>query len=127
MTSKGRGRKRRQPESGESFMEGIFQEVEESMANEKAALNAFNQLKDMQITKDSVKNLPPKALSAYLAAKFDARVVSFVTSASPDLAVLPPSLRWETLAKLTGLSESEVSSYAFCKIIISERFLERSI
>ena len=46
-------------------MEGTFQEVEESMANEKAALNAFNQLKDMQITKDSVKNLPPKALSAY--------------------------------------------------------------
>jgi len=126
MTSKGRGWKRRQPESGESFMEGIFQEVEESMANEKAALNAFNQLKDMQITKDSVKNLPPKALSPYLAEKFDARVVSFVTSALPDLAVLPPSLRWETLVKLTGLSESEVSSYAFCKIIISERFLERS-
>ena len=45
-------------------MEGIFQEVEESMANKKAALNAFNQLMDMQITKDSVKNLPPKALSA---------------------------------------------------------------
>ena len=57
-------------------MEGIFQEVKESMANEKAALNAFNQLKDMQITKDSVKNLPPKALSVYLVAKFDVHVVS---------------------------------------------------
>lgn len=96
-------------------MEGILQEVEESMANENAALNAFNQVKDMQMTKDSVKNLPPKALSAYLAAKFEVRVVSFVTSALPDLAFLPPSLRWETLAKLTGLSESEVSSSFFLK------------
>ena len=100
-------------------MEGIFQEVKESMANEKAALNAFNQLKDMQITKDSVKNLPPKALSVYLVTKFDVRVVSFVTFASPDLAVLPPSLRLETLGKLTGLSESEVSSYFFVRFFFT--------
>ena len=78
-------------------MDDIFQEMKEFMVNEKAALNAFNQLKGMQITEDSIRNLPLKAFSAYLAAKFDVHVVSFVTFAPPELAVLLLSLRSKML------------------------------
>lgn len=36
-------------------------------------------------------------------------MISFVTFALTELAVLPLSLHWETIGKSTGLSESEVS------------------
>ena len=108
MSSKGRGRKRRPP-SGESFINDLHQEVDESMANESAVLEAFNQLSSLQMTNDSILSLPSKVLSVYLVAKYDPRVISFVTFALPELAVLPLSLRWEMMEKSTGLSDSEVS------------------
>ena len=64
----------------------------------------------MQMTNDSILSLPSKVLSAYLVAKYDPRVISFVTFALPELAVLPLSLRWEMMEKSTGLSDSEVSN-----------------
>ena len=63
----------------------------------------------MQNSSDSIKSLPAKVLSVYLRAKFDDGLLDFVTSSLAAQDTLPNSMRNVSLAKLTGLSECEVS------------------
>lgn len=119
MSSKGsrrtRGRKRY---SGDSFVDELRQEVNSSMAAEKDVSEAVRQLCSVQICTDSMRSLPTKVLAVYLYAKFDEKVLDFVTSSLAELDTLPNSMRNVSLAKLTGLSEDEmiicVFVYFFC-------------
>ena len=104
----GRGRKRSVIDA-DSFIDEIRHEAKQSLAAETKALDAFRTLSTLQINLEAIRTLPSKVVAMLLSATHEQHVVNFVTSSVPALAVLPRSLRTETVAKLTGVSLDKVS------------------
>ena len=114
---RGAGRKRY---DGDAFVDELRQEVNSSMAAEKDVSEASRQLCNVRISLDSIKSLPAKVVSVYLHAKFDERVIDFVTSSLAELETLPNSMRNISLMNLTGLPEYEV--IVICVVVYFSTF-----
>jgi len=109
MPPKGRCRKRPAASpSAESWLNDIRQEVDRSLTVENNLLDAYRSFTSTQLDLDAIRNLPAKALFAHVVSMYELPLVSFVTSSAPVLAVLPESLRSDTVSRLTGLPLEEV-------------------
>ena len=125
MPPKGRGRKRSSA-SAESLLEDIRQEVDRSLAVESNLLDAFRLFTSTPLNLDAIIRLPVKVVFAHLTAIYGQHLVSFVISSAPALAVLPVSLRTETVSKLTGLPLDEVSLIPLIRLLIHAVYHKKS-
>jgi hypothetical protein len=109
MSSKAKERRPRKRPSGQSFVDELREEVENSLSAEECIVTAFREMCSAELSLDVVRNLPSAALSAYLAGKYEEHVVSYIQYFIPELRVLPESLRLEIINMVTGISRKDAS------------------
>ena len=108
MSSKDK-RSRKRPASGQSFVNQLREEVESSFDAEQVLENGFREMCSADLLLDMINNLPSAALSAYVAAKYEQHVVSYIEYFIPELRLLLSFLRIETINIVTGISHKDAS------------------
>lgn len=109
MPPRGKGQKRTYKAA--SFVDELRREIDSSLAAQDGLLGAFRVLCSTKLTSDSIRDQPPKVISARLSAACEAQVVSYVSLYLKDLQVLPFSVRLETTSKLTGFQSKRRPFY----------------
>lgn len=109
MPSRGCRGHKRSAINADSLVDKIRHEAEQSLATETKALYAFRTFSTVPINLEAIRLLPSEVVAMLLSATHEQHVLNFITSSIPVLAVLPQSLRAETVAKLTGVSLDKVS------------------
>ena len=93
--------------SAVSFVDELRKEVDSSLEAGDALVGAFRSMCSTKLTLDRKRNLPPKVIWAHLSCKYEPQLLSAISFSMEDLRVLPKTVRWETIAKLTSVSLEE--------------------
>ena len=105
MPPKGKGHK--QTCDATTLVEDLRREVNSSLLAEDALNGAFRVMCTTKLTLHGLRTLPPKVISVYLSAAYEAQAVAYVSFFLEDLRVLPSSVGLETITKITGLATEE--------------------
>ena len=92
--------------SAVSFVDEL-RKVDSSLEAGDALVGAFRSMCSIKLTLDSIRNLPLKVIWAHLSCKYEPQLLSDISFSLEDLRVLPKTVRWETIAKLTSVSLEE--------------------